>query len=142
MKDQHRSLVGREAQESALELITQGQATLRIAAGAVHVHVDLDDPTTALLSGRSIAGVHEEPLQPGVEAVGIAQPGQSGPGPQERILDGVPGPVIVADDQARDGVQAVDRATNERREGFVIARSRADDQVSLHRAFQGLRVAV
>ena len=37
------------------------------------------------------AGADQQPMEPGVEAIGVAERGQVTPGPDERVLDGVLG---------------------------------------------------
>ena len=60
-------------------------------------------------------------MKPGVEPVGIAQPGEIAPCPHERFLDCVAGEFVVARDKASCSVEADDRAAGEFREGVVIA---------------------
>ena len=52
----------------------------------------------ALPVGQPIAGTHDEPVQPRVEPVGVAQPADVPPGGDERLLDGVLGALAVVED--------------------------------------------
>src|SRR4029079_12533315 len=54
-----------------------------------------------------VTGIHEEPMEPDLEALRIAQPWQLAPGEEECLLDGVLGPLDIAEDPVRDGEAAV-----------------------------------
>ena len=73
-------------------------------------------------------------MQPGVEAVGIAERGEVAPGGDERLLGGVLGPMVVPQDQTGDGIEPADRGARQLRERPVIACHRPFDQVPMHRA--------
>ena len=53
------------------------------------------------------AGSDEDAVEPGVEAVRIAEPGQVAPGDHQRLLHGILGPIDVAEDALRDREEAV-----------------------------------
>src|SRR4029079_10297212 len=91
-------------------------------------------PMPADSSSLIDAGVDEEPVEPGVETVGIAQRGQITPGPDERVLHGVPGPFEVPEDEPRGRVQPGDRGACQLGEGVMIAVPRSLHEVSLHLA--------
>src|SRR4249920_3890954 len=80
------------------------------------------------------AGAIQQPVEPGVEAVGAAQGGQVTPGPDERLLDGVLGLVGVAQDEPGGGIQPEDRGACQRGEGVMIAPSRSLHELLLHHA--------
>ena len=80
------------------------------------------------------AGAVQQPVEPGVEAVGAAQRGQVTPGSDERLLDGVLGLVGVAQDEPGGGVQPEDRGACQRGEGVMIAPSRSLHEFLLHHA--------
>ena len=69
------------------------------------------------------AGADEQPVEPGVEAVRVAQRGQVTPGSDERLLDGVLGLVGVPEDEPGGGIQAGDRGACQLGEGVMIAPS-------------------
>ena len=73
------------------------------------------------------------PAQPGLEAVGVTQAPDVAPGGDERLLRGVLGPVTVPEDEMRGGVEPVDPAASQLREGLSIARHRSLDEIPLHR---------
>jgi hypothetical protein len=57
----------------------------------------------------------------------------------ERLLDGILGPVPITEDEARDGVQAVAGRNRERLEGLVITAPRRFHDITLHRLLHRLR---
>ena len=88
--------------------------------------LDLDDPAA---SPRRIieAGTDGEPVDPGVEPVGVAQPREVPPGVDQRILDRVARELRVPEDEAGGRVQPRDdpagRARRRRHDRLAPARS-------------------
>ena len=68
-----------------------------------------------------VAGVDEEAVEPGLEALGVAQPRELAPGKEERLLDGVLCPLNVPEDPVRDRVAAVAFQVDELGEGALVA---------------------
>ena len=60
-------------------------------------HPELCRPA-ALTRRLGYADVNEEALQPGIEPVRIAEPSQIAPGDHQRVLQGILGPIDVAED--------------------------------------------
>src|SRR5690242_19034874 len=82
--------------------------------------LDLDDAAPAL--AREIdAGVRHQAVQPVVERLGIAQPRQAAPRPDQGLLDGVLGQFRVAKDEASGGIQARAGHADELGEGVPVA---------------------
>ena len=77
------------------------------------------------------AGVHQQPMQPGVEPIRVAQRGQITPGTDEGVLDGVRRPVRVPDHEPGGRVEAGDRGACQLGEGVMIALPRSLHEVSL-----------
>ena len=73
-------------------------------------------------------------MKPGVEAPQVAQRGEVPPGSDERLLDGVLGPVGIAQDQPGGRVHALDRGARERGKGVMVASSRTLHEIQLHLA--------
>jgi hypothetical protein len=93
--------------------------------------LDLDASTAA--SPQLVpAGVQEQPVEPGLEAIDVAQRGQIPPAADERLLDGVLGQVGVTKDEPRRGIQPADRGACEHGEGIMIALPRSLHEVPLH----------
>ena len=64
--------------------------------------------TSAALAHRLVhAGSDDETMEPRVEPVRIAEPGQVAPGDHQRVLHGILGPVDVAEDPLRDREEPV-----------------------------------
>src|SRR5690349_1988723 len=77
------------------------------------------------------AGIDEQSMEPGVEAVDIAQRRQVAPAPDHRLLDGVARELAVAEDQASGRVQPRDGRADEHGEGVMIATLRSLDESPL-----------
>src|SRR6188768_4049210 len=82
--------------------------------------LDLDDAAPAL-AGEVDAGVRHQAVQPVVERLGIAQPRQAAPCPDQGLLDGVLGQFRVAQDEAGRGIQARAGRADELGEGVPVA---------------------
>jgi len=78
-------------------------------------------PAPVLVGG----GIHEQPLQPRVEASGIAKAGQLSPAVDEGLLDGVLSEIRVAEDEASDSVEAIERVGHQEVERIAISVRRA-----------------
>ena len=94
VQDDHGAMLRVEVADATLDLVPVGRGRLGVGhrEGMDLGELDLDAP--ALGRAQLIAaGVEEEPVEPGVEAIGVAQRGQVPPAPDERLLDGVLGPV-------------------------------------------------
>ena len=89
--------------------------------------------------GAVAAGVEEDPVKPGIEAIGIAQGGQVPPASDERLLDGVLRAVRVPQDEPGRGVEPTDRGACQHGEGVMIALPCSLHEVSLHVALVSAR---
>ena len=92
MKHEHGPLIHVEAAEAALELIAIEQAEVRVGFGRIERgDVDLHRPSALALAGLAMAGVDQQAVQPGVEAIRIAEPPDVAPGGDERLLGSILG---------------------------------------------------
>jgi len=127
-------LLDRQATKASLDLILDGVRGLDVWAARLVCRLERDfephAPTRA--PGHVLAGVDQEPVEPGIEAVRIPQSAQVEPGVDQRVLDRILGSTIVANDEAGDGIEATDRRRRELREGVAIACSSPDDEVPIH----------
>ncbi len=133
--DEHGALLGGQATEPALQLVAHGGQVLGVAV-AGHLgrgHVDLHDPALPDPPGLAIAGVDEQPIEPGVEAVGVPDGADVQPGGHERLLDGIGRQVVAAQDQPRGPMQPIEGTRGKRGEGVMVAVPGPKDEVSLHR---------
>ena len=132
MEDDDRPPFRREPAESLVDQVSirelgRGVADSRLDQGR---ELDLDDPATAS-SGRVEARVDGQAMEPGIETVRIAQPGQVSPGSKQSVLDRVSRELTIPDDEAGGSVQPRDGRAGQRREGVMIALPRSLDETSL-----------
>lgn len=84
------------------------------------VQLDLDWSSSPVAQ-RVDTGTNEEPMEPTVETIRIAQSGQVSPCPDERFLDCVAGELPIPKDQPCGCVQSSDTRVNELGKGVMIA---------------------
>jgi len=94
-----RPLFGRQPAESAFEQVPVGHGEELIGSGR---SVDRQDPKvrgSATLPRRMVdADIDEEALEPRIESVRIAEAPEVTPGDHQRVLQGILGPIDVAED--------------------------------------------
>jgi hypothetical protein len=83
--------------------------------------------------------VDEDPAQPGIEPVVVAQRRQLAPGRDQGLLDSVFGSIEVAQDPERDRDQPITDRTCEVGERFLIAPAGQVHECSLHPVLQSTR---
>ena len=131
----HGPLVGIEALESALELIPVEQAEVGVGLGCLQgVDVELEGATPAVSACLAMARVDEQSVEPGLEAVGIAEAVDVAPGGHERLLGRVLGRGLVTQDQPGDDEEPADRDARQLCERVVIAHHRPLHEIPVHRA--------
>ena len=133
-EDQDRPFIRLEPSEATIELVSIRDAQELIRRGrAVHgEHVQVVDPL-ALPAGFGDAHVGEEPVDPCVEPVRIAEARQVTPGDHQRFLQGILGPVDVSQDPMRDREEAPASKANQVDERRLIASLRRHDEIAIHR---------
>jgi hypothetical protein len=98
--------------------------------------VDREDPNMrapAPVPARlCVTGIHEEAMEPDLEAFRISETGQIPPGEQECLLDGVPRHLDIPKDPIGDGVAAAAVEADQLTEGDVVAPLRLFDQPHSH----------
>ena len=87
-------------------------------------------PALATTNGIE-ARVDGQSVEPGLELLGITQPGEVSPSPDVCLLDCVPREVVVPEDKAGDGLQLRDGAADKRRESVMIASTGSFDELPL-----------
>jgi hypothetical protein len=92
--------------------------------------LDLDRPSSST-AGEVQTGVDGQAMQPGVEPIGLAKPGEVAPGSDQAILDRVACELGVPEDEAGGAVQPHDGSARELGEGVMIAIPRSLDEPSL-----------
>ena len=135
MKDDDRPRFGREAAEAALELVAVVGHGLAVVDRRGVDRGEFDVEAMAPEPARLIdAGADEQSVEPGVEAIRIAQRREVTPGAHERFLDGVLGLIRIAEDESSGRIQPEHRGAGKRGEGVMIASSRPLHEFSLHHA--------
>ena len=81
-----------------------------------------------------MALVDQQPMQPRLEPIGVAEPSDVAPGGDERLLGGVLGRRFVVEDQPRDDQEPAGRDARQLTERVVIAAHRPLHEIPLHRA--------
>ena len=99
MEHEDRPLFGRQPAEPAFEQVTVGDGEQIVGSGR---SVDRQYPKvrgSATLARRMVdADVDEKALEPRIEAVRIAEASKVTPGDHQRVLEGILGPIDVAED--------------------------------------------
>src|SRR5689334_20362739 len=106
MQCDYRPMPGRQAGKGLVEQLAVGETGRDVDRGGCidRRELDLDDaPLAATYEVKTCVG--EQPLQPGIEPVRIAETGQVAPGADQRLLDGVARELAIAEDQAGGRVQ-------------------------------------
>jgi hypothetical protein len=136
LEDEDCPLLGRQAAEAALELVAIGDRPVLVGCwrdvGVLRQQLDRRAAAT-LATGLGDTGSHNQPVAPSVESLRIAQPWQFVPDRDQRLLDGVLGEVVIAEDPVGNGEQASADEPGEGIEGLSLAAPCAFHQVSLHR---------
>jgi hypothetical protein len=124
--------LGLEPAESLVEKLPFGHVRGHVAAeGFGHGRqLDLVD-ATATPSCEVEARVGCQSVEPGVEPIRVAQPGQVPPGSDEGILDRVSRELAVPEDEASGRVQPREGSAGDRGEGVMIALPRSLDETTL-----------
>ena len=133
MQDEDRPLFDREPAERPLQFVAVGQGVARVRRrGPVHGQ-DADGCGPGACPLRFVvAGVHEDPMDPCFEFVGIPEPGQSPPGEHEGVLQRVLGETRVAQDPVGTRVERVADLVHQDGERLAISLPGLFDEVSIH----------
>ena len=84
-----------------------------------------------------VAGAHEEPIRPGIEACRIAQLREVTPDGQQRLLRGVLGEIEVAQNSMRHRVEPIARGHGKACEGLFVATLCSSHEIGVHALFRG-----
>ena len=134
MKNEDGPLLRRKASEATVQLVPVVDPQ-KLIGGGRSVRLEQDDigrevPATSRLG---VAGVDENPVEPCLESIEIAQSGEVPPDLDEGYLDRVLGEVGVAQDPMGDEDAAVADLTNQGAEGLLVALPRLVHDRSEHR---------
>ena len=81
-------------------------------------------------------GVDDQPVEPGIPALGISQVRKTAPGTDQGILDRVLRLVRISQDQAGEAEQPIARGGGEEFERLMVAVSCRLDEIALHRSLR------
>ena len=114
MHHEHRPLIDVEASEATLELIAVGEVDCETLVWArrgfrhrERIDLDLQRSPAVAATRFAIARVDQQSVEPRLEAIGIAQAGETLPGRYQGFLGRVLSPSFVTKDQPSDDEQAV-----------------------------------
>jgi hypothetical protein len=140
MQDEHRPLVDREPAKRPLQLVAvgEGRASLRGRRPVGRQDPDLRCPIPSPLR-FVVAGVNEDSVDPGLEAVRLPQVRESAPGDDEGVLQRVLSPTAITQDPERDGEEDVTDLVYQDGECLPIAPTGLLDEVSIHPSTSGRR---
>ena len=131
---EHRPVLDGKSEEGPLDLVAiadPGDVVLGIGPiDRIDRHLQRTSPGPADMVG---AGMDEEPVEPGVESIGVAKTPKVTPGTDEGVLHGIFRGIPIAEDPPRDRVQAVVCGGREGIEGLVIASLCALDEFGRQR---------
>ena len=122
VEDQDGPLIGAQPPEAAFQLVAVGHQAREIAdrRRAHRREFDFDRPST-LPPGNVKAGVDDQTMEPGVEAIWVAQARKVAPGSEVALLDRVARELLVPEDEAGDSLQPRDGRADEHAKGVMIA---------------------
>src|SRR5438094_7809890 len=133
MHDENRPLLGWQPPESAFELVPVGhrERVVRDSRSVDRQETDVRAPG-AHSAGLAVAGMNQEPLQPGVEEIRISEPPQPAPGDHQRLLNGILGSGDIPENSIRDGEEPVPARTSQDGKRLPVALLSLLHEVAIH----------
>jgi hypothetical protein len=128
----YRALLGFQSGETALELFPIRNRTRVVADGGLELENAHVLRPAAPLATLVRAGVDHQPMEPGIEFIGIAERRKLLPSAHESFLHCILREVRFPNDEASDRVQAVPGRGREDFERFVISACCCLDEISPH----------
>ena len=95
--------------------------------GAGACSASIDEPASL-----GVAGAHEEPVRPGVEARRVAKLREVTPDGEQRLLRRVLGEIDVAQNSVRDRMKPIPSGDGEAREGLFVAVLCSSHEIGIH----------
>ena len=140
VKDEYGALLDGKPSEATLDLI----AVLDIRAGIVDRGWKPRDRVIealppALTPAFAVTGSNEDAMEPAIPRLRVTESAHVPPGEDERVLNRVLGAIRVAEDEGRDGVEAIGRRLCQGRERGVITGPCPLDQLSVHHRVHSAR---
>jgi hypothetical protein len=133
MEDEDDSVLGTEPPESSIEGVPILDLTADVRIADRRCARPGIDPVATLPICLPVDASDENPMQPSLEAIRVAQASQVSPREDERLLHGIVGKVPIAQHELGRVEQARDRARGQLRERVAIAAPSPLDQLSPQR---------
>ena len=138
VQDHHRSMIQGKTAKGALELVAIDDRTQAIDH---HRFVNRQQPQvrrpTTGLAALGIAGAHEEPIRPSLEAVKVAELGKVLPDAEQRLLRRVLGKVDVAQDPMRHGEEPIRDGIDQFGKRLLVSALCTSHEIGVHAPPQG-----
>ena len=135
VEDDDGSMLRRQGPERALQRVPGCYSASDIGCDAGHSAERTDPRRPPAFTPRlDVAGIHDQSIQPGIEALRFTQGWQVPPRAEQGLLDGVLGTIRVAQDPVGKGVAAVNAPGGDRGERIVVTALRPLDQLDVHHA--------
>jgi len=133
VQDDHGAMLGREAPECPIQgiAIVDRDGLVRPGRPVDREGSDVRAPPP-VPAELLVTGVHEKSMEPDLEALRISQPRELAPGEEECLLDGVLGPLRIAQDAIRDRVAEVAVEIDELTESGIVPFASLFDQPRPH----------
>ena len=132
-KDEQYALLDGQASEAAFQLVpvSDGEEFILRRWKVSRKNAELSDEAT-IARRLGDAGSDDEAVEPGVEAVRIAERGQIAPGDHQCFLHSILGPIDVSQDPLRDPIQAVAANTDQVGIGLPVTASSELHEIAIH----------
>jgi hypothetical protein len=133
VQDYDRAVLRRQAPEGPVECVTIGHGLggIRSTRPVDRKLADLRAPSP-VPARLLVTGIHEEPVEPNLEALGITEPRQVPPREEECLLDGVLCQLDAPEDPVGDRVAPAAEKVDELGKGSFIAAPRSLDHPRPH----------
>lgn len=140
MQDEDRPLIDREPAERPLQFVAVGEGTAGVRRRwPIHGQdPDVRGPMAGPLR-FVVAGMDEDPVDPGLEAIRLPKLRQPAPGEDEGVLQRILGEGRVAQDPLGDRVERVTHLVHQGREGLPVTPAGLFDEISIHLRPSGRR---
>jgi hypothetical protein len=132
---QQGALIRREATESAFQLVSVVDRELVLVRRRRldGQYPDAGRPAASLGRFR-VAGMDEDPADPGVKPIRIAEARQFTPGDLQRVLRRILGSIDVAEDSLREPIELVTAGTSQVGKCLPVTLLRPNHEVAIHSA--------
>ena len=133
MGHEHRSVLGAQVAKCPVDRVPRLECPGRVRRAVLDRRQELSQRhLPPLAPGRPVDAADEHPVEPGPEAVRVAERAQVAPRRDQGLLDGVRGKVGVREHELREVVELADRRGRQDAEGVPVASLCPLHQIPLH----------